>query len=116
MRPNSIQYISSSGSRNGRLHSGSDFIADSEEREEKSGIIYYGSFYYSIGTWQFVSPHSLLTQPVNQSLYCYADGKPVSRIYLKEMDGEESNLISGTVKIDEFEVGMRFVTNASKQQ
>jgi RHS repeat-associated protein len=51
-----------------------------KERDEESGLYYYGARYYSPWTCRFVSvdPQALIY--VNQSAYVYADNNPVCRI------------------------------------
>jgi len=58
-----------------------------KEKDEESGLYYYGARYYAPWTLRFYSVDPKATETVHQSSYCYADNNP---IMFQDINGEST--------------------------
>jgi RHS repeat-associated protein len=78
-----------------------------KERDEESGLYYYGARFYAPWLCRFMSCDPLASKYVNQSPYVHADNNPITKVDFNGMGTEEgdNNVTVTNIPIGENEVG-----------
>lgn len=91
-------------------YAGSDFNYTTKERDEETGLIYFGSRYYSPEMGRWITPDSLflekpsyiLKRPLEGNLYSYVKGNPV-----RYVDADGSFAWDVTIDVGFFAYGLQ---------